>query len=490
MFPSDAVIGLPDETAAPLEYDLVEHNVDADENLSANQEISGATISQVSSVTTLSFARPLSPNDTSKVAYSAEEGEQAIFIWAHGSSNELAFHEDWGNVQLSDLSCSSELAAAEDAAVTAAEDCTSSDPDFEFEVSVRSDLTLFWIVADDETSVSVKAVYDGEGWLGIGFSDSGKMPGSDAVIGLPGDETVLEYDLDGYSTPVQAAQQEISNATITQAAGVTNLTFVRLLEPSGDGKQVLTVSDPTDWLYAVGVSNIFVEHAADDAAAFVISLDSCIVGGVTGGTPIEYAHGWLMVLGWTVLFPAGIMFGRFSRSFKDVGFPAHRLLQTSGSLLVIAGFIIAISFTEDKNLDHFGSGHGKSGLILVTFVVLQVVAAIFRPSKPASDSVVLDVNGERKPEPLSKTRLIWKYLHRGFGYIAVIWAIFQCFDGLEAVNAEQVWEVLYAILAVGVVVAFLVLQAFACFKLQRDSPVDYSGPRYPAASHEATAGTN
>lgn len=66
----------------------------------------------------------------------------------------------------------------------------------------------------------------------------------------------------------------------------------------------------------------------------------------------------------------------------------------------------------------------------------------------------------------------------------------QCFDGLEAVNAEQVWEVLYAILAVGVVVAFLVLQAFACFKLQRDSPVDYSGPRYPAASHEATTGTN
>lgn len=48
--------------------------------------------------------------------------------------------------------------------------------------------------------------------------------------------------------------------------------------------------------------------------------------------------------------------------------------------------------------DHFGSGHGKSGLILVTFVVLQVVAAIFRPSKPASDSVVLDVNGERARE--------------------------------------------------------------------------------------------
>ena len=43
--------------------------------------------------------------------------------------------------------------------------------------------------------------------MGIGFSDSGLMPGSDAVIGLPGDETVQEYDMDDYSQPDVAALQ-------------------------------------------------------------------------------------------------------------------------------------------------------------------------------------------------------------------------------------------------------------------------------------------
>ncbi|CAN0050275.1 unnamed protein product, partial [Hapterophycus canaliculatus] len=41
----------------------------------------------------------------------------------------------------------------------------------------------------------------GEGWVGIGFSDSGRMPGADSVVGLAEDDTVLEYDMDDYSVP-------------------------------------------------------------------------------------------------------------------------------------------------------------------------------------------------------------------------------------------------------------------------------------------------
>ena len=52
-----------------------------------------------------------------------------------------------------------------------------------------------------------QAVYQGDGWLGIGFSDSGNMPGSDAVIGLPDEGTALEYDMDDYSTPVESVEQ-------------------------------------------------------------------------------------------------------------------------------------------------------------------------------------------------------------------------------------------------------------------------------------------
>ncbi|CAN0448938.1 unnamed protein product, partial [Hapterophycus canaliculatus] len=101
-----------------------------------------------------------------------------------------------------------------------------------------------------------------------------------------------------------------------------------------------------------------------------------------------------MVLGWTVCFPVGIMYARFSSNFGSIGFPAHRILQSLGSVLVISGFICAIVFTEDFGLDHFSSSHGKGGLILTIFVLLQVVAAVFRPSKPPAGAVVHDQNGQ------------------------------------------------------------------------------------------------
>lgn len=33
------------------------------------------------------------------------------------------------------------------------------------------------------------------------------MKGSDAVIGLPEDDTVLEYDMDSYNRPIEALEQ-------------------------------------------------------------------------------------------------------------------------------------------------------------------------------------------------------------------------------------------------------------------------------------------
>ena len=75
--------------------------------------------------------------------------------------------------------------------------------------------TLLWSRASPPTHTPrhplswpyAQAVYEGEGWLSIGFSDRGRMRGSDAVIGLPADDTVLEYDMDDYNRPVEALEQ-------------------------------------------------------------------------------------------------------------------------------------------------------------------------------------------------------------------------------------------------------------------------------------------
>ena len=62
----------------------------------------------------------------------------------------------------------------------------------------------------------MQAVYEGEGWLGIGFSDSGSMIGSDAVVGLPDEGTVLEYDMVEHDTPSESAEKASSGYTFMQ----------------------------------------------------------------------------------------------------------------------------------------------------------------------------------------------------------------------------------------------------------------------------------
>lgn len=121
-------------------------------------------MTQVDSTTTLVFTRPLAPTDATKTVLSSEEGQEATFIWAYGSSNTFEYHEDRGDFTVSDLLCSEAVVVEDDDsdseeedgtdAETAAENCESSDPDFEFEVAPHEDLALFWSVVG--TSVSVK----------------------------------------------------------------------------------------------------------------------------------------------------------------------------------------------------------------------------------------------------------------------------------------------------------------------------------------------
>lgn len=121
----------------------------------ANQEVSGAAVAQAGSTTTLTFTRPLAPTDSSKTTLSSEEGERSNFLWAYGADNSFAYHGTFrGSVSLSDLFCTTELSAEAEGDA----DCTSSDPDYEFEVAPSGDadeLALFWTVSGSSVAVKV-----------------------------------------------------------------------------------------------------------------------------------------------------------------------------------------------------------------------------------------------------------------------------------------------------------------------------------------------
>lgn len=46
----------------------------------------------------------------------------------------------------------------------------------------------------------------------------------------------------------------------------------------------------------------------------------------------------------------------------------------------------------------------------------------------------------------------------------------QCFGGLDAAEVEDIWQLLYLILVIAMILAFVVLQALSCFRSKRDQP--------------------
>lgn len=120
------------------------------------QEISGASVTQTASATSLVFTRPLAPTADGKLELSAEEGEEATFIWGSGSDNDLAFHANWGSVTVGDLFCATGTDDDDATDVATANSCESSDPAFDFEVAPADDLALFWRVSEDGAEVAVQ----------------------------------------------------------------------------------------------------------------------------------------------------------------------------------------------------------------------------------------------------------------------------------------------------------------------------------------------
>mmetsp|Transcript_2505 Transcript_2505/g.5312 ORF Transcript_2505/g.5312 Transcript_2505/m.5312 type:complete len:232 (-) Transcript_2505:106-801(-) len=83
-------------------------------------------------------------------------------------------------------------------------------------------------------SVSMEVIHDGEAWVGIAFSEDGKMVGSEAVIGTPEDGQVKKYDLKskwpfGATRLMSDGKQTLTDASIEIVDGQTIMKFTKLM---------------------------------------------------------------------------------------------------------------------------------------------------------------------------------------------------------------------------------------------------------------------
>ncbi len=106
---------------------------------------------------------------------------------------------------------------------------------------IDSGATLYYAVVPSDPAGSGNGllcgrleVEDQDGWIGMGFSADGLMTGSQAIIGIPADGTVLKYDLTYTAAPMSDDRQTLTGTSIAEADGRVIMEFAKLLVEEGE----------------------------------------------------------------------------------------------------------------------------------------------------------------------------------------------------------------------------------------------------------------
>ena len=142
------------------------------------------------------------------------------------------------------------------------DDCSQ---DLKNTLKLTDTLTLHWDVdygsSADMHMLQVCMRSETDGWLGFGVSPSGMMIGAETVIGLPDENTVLKYSLNGKGptsvVAMNATNQTLMNTDIQQVNGVTVLSFEKYLE---EGKDPIKLGQNNTFIYAEAANNAFGYH--------------------------------------------------------------------------------------------------------------------------------------------------------------------------------------------------------------------------------------
>lgn len=160
-----------------------------------------------------------------------------------------------------------------------------------------------------------------------------------------------------------------------------------------------------------------------------------------GGSLVPYynAHGALMLIGWGLMLPAGVVVAKLGKHRSPDGwwFKRHRAVQMCGLLLALVGFVIAL--TQFSVLQGPGWSppriHGILGCVVMGLGLLQPLNAFLRPphkqeQKPperGAGNGGSDNDGGTgmisSGSSACSIRTMWEWLHRGVGWCAVLLAV-------------------------------------------------------------------
>ena len=246
-------------------------------------------------------------------------------------------------------------------------------------------------------------------------------------------------------------------STCTEAEGGT------LLDRGFHAGMVANVVTPSDGVNPALISITRVEPSSPDApfcgvdGAGGTSLPAAVPTAmiVGSGSNFELAsriHGALMLVGWGIMLPSGVLVARLFKHRPDGWwFKVHRILQPLGLVFVIAGFAIAL-----VNFDVFGPkagvsyAHGSMGATVMALGMFQPLNAFLRPHV-------------EEGTPKSTKRRVWEIVHKGSGYGALLLAVFTIILGtflLPNADDQGKYQLAYGIGAGGIFLALIALALY------------------------------
>eukprot|EP01135_Chromosphaera_perkinsii_P001198 Nk52_evm9s161 gene=Nk52_evmTU9s161 len=279
--------------------------------------------------------------------------------------------------------------------------------EFTFCQSIYGSYVLHW--SSNGTHVEILASVDNaRGWVSFAVaSTAGLMDGAFAVlgwVGTDGGKNIKTYRLGNDRIAERIDIQKVTNMDVEENSKGTAIRFIMAYK-EGENK------GPMNALAAHSHSKGLFAHSPSDRTGFSFSIEK---DGITSSAHTRSlkvtAHIVLMVLGWGVLLPIGIIFAALlKRTRKPLFFRLHVGAQIIGISAVLAGFGLALDFGSGSEEAH---SHRAMGYMAVFCMCLQLVAFIFRP-KP-NDSIRVYWNIAHKTVGLSSILIAWANVFEGF----------------------------------------------------------------------------
>jgi len=483
MVNGEVVIGKPADNTV-LKYKMTAKNGNTISE-QPNQTLINTSLQQTGGNTILTFTKLLVESGEYTITASASN----TFIAAFGSSNNFGFHQGYGiqAVTLDGGSVATPTTPPPTAApvptnppTTLAPFNAPTNPPGAETLQLSGDLqgsTLSYQFTFDDPntggkdSITVTYTAPVTAWVGVGASTSGLMLGSDAVIGIPSTGQVKKYSLsskslDGVSL-MSDEKQTLVNTAITQANGMTTLTYTKILVEDGE-VPINRVGDNL-FIAALGSSNTLGFHAVRGS----FSLSGKVI---ERDNSLWVAHGIIAYIAWGIACPMAILAGLFRKYIPGAGmwYEIHRGLQSFVLLLTIISVAIAIAALNKETPSNlsashfspdFADGHRTIGLVVLIFAIFQIGGGVLRPHLPESSAGNDDDDKGDSSEEKSTARKVWEVLHRLFGvgllilsWIQIDLGIFWYHEIFDNGNTQPTSSIFYTVVGI---FGFLILMGVA-----------------------------